>query len=214
MAKRILYKASDGKRVPSVTTILSRFKDSGGLIYWANQQGLDGLTLEEARQQGATAGTLAHEMVEEWVNGRPLPELPENDKGRAARQAFNNFLNWHQQSRMEFVYTEVSLVSESHRFGGRLDAVAKGPDGELVMVDFKTGALYADHVYQIAAYRALWNENYPDSPVLDGAHLVSFKRENADFSHSYFGGLEFETQTFLAMRSLYDRVKQVEKRVK
>ena len=29
----------DGKRVPGTTTIIGRFKDSGGLLYWAFEQG-------------------------------------------------------------------------------------------------------------------------------------------------------------------------------
>ena len=36
----IIYKDHRGNRLPSVTTIIGRFKESGGLLYWANQQGL------------------------------------------------------------------------------------------------------------------------------------------------------------------------------
>ena len=37
----------DGKRVPGVTTVLGRFKESGGLIHWSWKIAFDGLT--EAR---------------------------------------------------------------------------------------------------------------------------------------------------------------------
>src|ERR1051326_3779732 len=37
------YRTKNGKRVPGVTTILSRFKDSGGLIWWANRLALEPL---------------------------------------------------------------------------------------------------------------------------------------------------------------------------
>ncbi len=33
------YKTQDGKRAPGVTTIIGRFKDSGGLLWWAFEQG-------------------------------------------------------------------------------------------------------------------------------------------------------------------------------
>ena len=33
------YRGADGKKLPSVTTVLSRFKESGGLIRWAYGQG-------------------------------------------------------------------------------------------------------------------------------------------------------------------------------
>lgn len=35
------YYTADGQRVPSVTTILSRFKDSGALLWWANRLAYD-----------------------------------------------------------------------------------------------------------------------------------------------------------------------------
>lgn len=51
------YRNKDGKRVPSVTTVLGRFKDSGGLIKWAYNQGREheGVALRnrEIRQLGA-----------------------------------------------------------------------------------------------------------------------------------------------------------------
>ena len=40
------YRDADGKRIPGVTTIIGRFKESGGLIRWAYGRGRDG----EARE--------------------------------------------------------------------------------------------------------------------------------------------------------------------
>jgi hypothetical protein len=59
-----------GKRVPSVTTIISRFKDSGGLIHWAWQQGMDGLDYRETRDKAALAGHLAHYLMELDARGK------------------------------------------------------------------------------------------------------------------------------------------------
>jgi len=66
----IIYKDHRGNRLPSVTTIIGRFKESGGLLYWANQQGLEGKTLDQARAEVTTPGTLAHKAVEDHINGR------------------------------------------------------------------------------------------------------------------------------------------------
>ena len=212
---RRIYKTQDGKRVPGVTTILGRFKDSGGLLYWANQQGLDGVTLNEARQTPANAGSLAHELAEYHINEWAPPELDADPEViEKALRAFANFKRWHEQSRMVFEYTEVPLVSEEHRYGGRLDAVGRNPDGKLSIIDFKTGGLYAEHLLQVAAYQRMWNECYPDKRLTGGAHLISFKRDHGDFAHHYFDDLAEEELTFLAMRSLYDRVKAVEGRAR
>lgn len=215
MAVREIYKDSAGNRLPSVTTILSRFKDSGGLLYWANQAGLDGKTLDEARMPAATAGTMAHDLVEAHINGHELPELQgAPDVVEKARAAFHTFLKWKDSTNITIRHSEVSLVSERHKFGGRLDAI--GLQGnELVLLDWKTSnAVYADYLLQLAGYRILWEETYPDHPITGGFHLARFAKEEGDFSHHYFPKLDLEAETFLAMRDLYGKVKQVEKRVK
>lgn len=215
MAVREIYKDKAGQRLPSVTTILSRFKDSGGLLYWANQAGLDGKTLDEARAPAATAGTMAHDLVEAHINKRELPELTGNPETIAkARSAFDTYLKWAEMNKLVVRSTEVSLVSEWHRFGGRLDAVGLHGN-QLIMLDWKTSnSVYADYILQLAGYKILWEENYPDHPITGGFHLCRFAKEEGDFSHHYFPSLDFETETFLTMRKLYDMVKQIEKRVK
>ena len=214
MAVREIYKDAKGNRVPSVTTILSRFKESGGLLYWANQAGLDGKTLDEARAPAATAGTMAHDLVEAHINNRRLAELRgDADTIARAKAAFATYLTWAEMYKLTIRHTEVSLVSNAHGFGGRLDAVGENGEG-LVLLDWKTSnAVYADYLLQLAGYKLLWEENYPDHP-LTGFHLCRFAKEEGDFSHHYFPCLDEEAKTFLAMRSLYDRVKAVEKRVK
>src|SRR3990167_4565804 len=124
MSAREIYKDKDGRRLPSVTTILSRFNDSGGLLYWANQAGLDGKTLDEARAPAATAGTMAHDLVEASINKRPLPDLHgDADTVAKARAAYDTYLKWAEMYKLTIRHTEVSLVSNVHSFGGRLDAV-------------------------------------------------------------------------------------------
>lgn len=215
MAVREIYKDADGRRVPSVTTILSRFKEAGGLMYWANQQGLEGRTLDEARAPAATAGTMAHELVEAHIHKRPLPELRgDADTTAKAYAAFATYRHWAEMYTPEIRHTEVSLVSQAHRFGGRLDAVGTNGEGGLVLLDWKTSnAVYAEYLLQMAGYKILWEETYPDLPLV-GFHLCRFAKEQGDFSHHYFPSLTHESETFLLMRHLYEEIKIVEKRVK
>lgn len=215
MAVREIYKDSSGNRLPSVTTILSRFKDSGGLLYWANQAGLDGKTLDEARAPAATAGTMAHDLVEAHINKREAPVLLGNaDTIAKARAAFDTFQKWLDLNKLQIRHTEVSLVSEAHKYGGRLDAIGLSGN-ELILLDWKTSnAVYADYILQLAGYKVLWEENYPEHLLTGGYHLCRFAKEEGDFSHHYFPRLDLEVETFLAMRDLYDKIKTVEKRVK
>ena len=215
MSAREIYKDKDGRRLPSVTTILSRFKDSGGLLYWANQAGLDGKTLDEARAPAATAGTMAHDLVEAHINKRNLPELiGDADTIAKAAAAFGTYRKWAEMNKLQIRHTEVSLVSERHKFGGRPDAIGVYGN-ELILLDWKTSnAVYVDYILQLAAYRILWEENYPDHLLVGGFHLCRFAKEEGDFSHHYFPKLDAEAETFIVMRDLYDRMKSVEKRVK
>jgi hypothetical protein len=215
MAVREAYKTSDGKRVPSVTTILSRFKESGGLLHWANQCGLNGQTLEDARVPAASAGTMAHDLVEAHINGRELPDLHgDPDTVAKARAAFDVYMRWQEQTRIAFRHTEVSLVSEEHRFGGRLDAVGV-VGNELVLIDWKTSAaIYSDYLQQMAAYALLWEETYPDQPITGGFHLCRFAKDEGDFSHHHFPRLDRELEAFLVKRKLYDLEKECAKRVR
>ena len=117
-------------------------------------------------------------------------------------------------NRITFRHTEVSLASETHAFGGTLDAVGMIGDA-LILLDWKcANAVYADYLYQLAAYGLLWNENYPDHPLVGGFHLCRFAKEQGDFSHHYFPSLADEAETFLRMRDLFDRVKKAERRLR
>lgn len=69
------YYNANGDRVPSVTTVLSRFKDSGALIHWANQ-----LAYEPYRQ----ARALIHRIV---TNGAVSPGILDDCNALLAKPA-------------------------------------------------------------------------------------------------------------------------------
>jgi hypothetical protein len=120
----VIYKDHHGNRLPSVTTIIARFRESGGLLYWANQQGLEGKTLDQARAEVTTPGTLAHKAVEDHINGRPETALTgAGEVTEKARNAYAAYLHWEAINKITFRHTEVSLASEQYAFGGTLDAV-------------------------------------------------------------------------------------------
>lgn len=220
--KKPAYIDSSGAVVPSVTTILSRFKDSGGLLFWAFKKGMTyGLAGESGAKlyddTGALdAGTVAHDMVEAHINGRPMPPEPKGHPEAIAKgaSAFKTFLKWQDMTKLTLRHTEVPLVSEKHKFGGRLDAIGV-VGNELVLCDWKTSnAVYLDYTLQLAAYALLWEEIYPDHPLVGGFHLLRFAKEEGDFGHHHFPKLDTEKVAFLKMRELYDLVKVCEKRVK
>ena len=213
------YKDKNKKKVPGVTGILGRFKDSGGLMFWAFEQGKAAERgeiekLYDKRDQAADAGTLAHDLVEAHIRKTNPPAIPDNVTGTQAIQGFQNYLTWQENNRIQIVETECELVSEKYLFGGCLDGVGIDSDFNLCILDWKTSnSIYTDMLAQIAAYKVLWEENNPDRPITGGYHLCRFSKEHADFAHHYWGDLDIAWQYFIRCRELYDIDKQLKKRV-
>ncbi len=202
------YHTSDGARVLGVTTILGRFKDSGGLIHWAWDCGVKGLDYRQIRDEAAAQGTAAHKLVEDQIRGRPI-DLSSVDEKTAT--AYRAFLQWAKSTRLTTVETEVSLVSERYRFGGTLDGMLI--HGELALGDWKTSnAIYPEYLCQLAAYGVLWEENFSDRPILSGYHLLRFSKENLDFSHHFYAELTQARRAFLLMAELYPIMAALKKR--
>lgn len=209
-----IYKLADGTRVPSVTTINKIGQDSGGLIHWAWNLGMDGKDYRQARDDAAEGGTFAHVLVQAAIENR-TPDLSgfSEDARIKGEMSFSAYKEWRDQTRIEILRSEVPLVSETYRFGGCLDAVGRSHNGQLCLLDWKSGALYSDYLCQIAAYRELWNERMSDQQIEGGFHLCRFNKETGDFSHAYFGNLSEAWEAFKLKRSLYDLLARLKKRV-
>lgn len=198
------YFTKDGTKVPSVTTVLSRFKESGGLIHWAWKLGLEGKDYKQVRDEAADAGSLAHDMVERWVKGETEPEhIFPSDIEERALTAFDAFRAWADQTKLIVTHTEMPLVSEKFRFGGTFDAVLV--DGRRAMGDWKTSnRVYGDYLAQLAAYGLLWEENFPDQPIDGGYHLLRFDKKYGDFHAHWWRDLKAGERYFLNLRAAYD----------
>lgn len=208
------YHTKDGKRVPGVTTILNRFKDSGGLIYWAWQQGKEGKDFRETRDTAAEAGTLAHSMVFNHLKGElVLPPLLLDKTQERAYKAFQNYLSFEKQSNVKIIALETPMVSEQHRYGGTPDALME-IDGKLALGDWKTSnGVYEDMLLQLGGYAILWEENHPEQPITGGFHLCRFAKEAGDYSHHYWDTLDEAKEMFLLLRRAYELDKLLKKRV-
>ncbi len=100
--------AVNGVKVPGVTTIIGRFKDSGGLLFWAFEQGKAAergeiSKLYDKRDEAAEAGTLAHSLVEARIHGQSLPDFSTiaPDITKQAMQGLENYDHWQIDNRIE-----------------------------------------------------------------------------------------------------------------
>ena len=226
------YKAADGKKIPSVTTIL-KIKDPGALINWAYKQGREHGILEGQGQpapgglyEGSdilAIGTCVHAMCEAWAKGGSPTEVLESsieaatvvnrDTFRAqAASAYSAFEFWCKGTQLEIVDCEVKVISETHRYGGTLDFIGR-LDGKLVLGDFKTSnGVWPEYLCQLAAYAKAYEET-TGNRIDGGYHLLRFSKENGDFGHHYYPSLDDDAwPAFLHLRALYDLNERLKKR--
>lgn len=220
------YRTKAGLVVPGTTTITGRFRDSGALIRWAFNCGRDGIDMNARKDDAASSGTIAHEMIESAIHGVENPSPPSpfelgmrddesyRDIVKKATACFEAFKTWRAQTNVEIVVTELPLVSEEHLFGGTIDAIFR-INGKLFLGDWKSsGRVYADMLSQMGAYLQVWEEHNPDQP-LEGVHILRFGKEDASFHHHAWQRHTLETgrDAFLLMRKLYDMDKVLQKAV-
>ena len=126
--------------------------------------------------------------------------------------AFNAYQQWQANFKVEIVSQEIQLVSEKYRYGGTPDAVGM-VGNQLVLLDWKTSnGIYTDYLVQLAAYKNLWEENFPERPLTGGFHLLRFAKEHGDFGHHYFADLDNAWRQFLLFREAYEIDKELKKR--
>lgn len=207
------YYAKDGERVPATTTIAGRLRSTDALMAWAYREGLAGRDYRETAGKAATAGTLAHQAAYAMTHGHVIvwPEDVPAEIVDKARVAFGAFQRWAEQTRLTVEKAEISLVSEIHRYGGTFDATLV--QGQRAMCEYKTSAqTYPDHLVQVAAYKALWEEHYPDQPIDGGFHVLRFDRDTGDFHASHYPELDDAWELFRLLRRSYDLEKRLAKR--
>lgn len=155
----------------------------------------------------ADAGTLAHAMIENVLKGRDmcfgLADMLaglEEPVVKKAYKAVESFDRWRDQTQFEPEVSEVSLVSDVHRFGGTIDYVGTfkaHKRRERGVLDFKTGkGIYRDSLPQVGAYAHLWqhgvlNDRFAAAPAgfgepVDGIYVLRLGKEHANFSHNSF----------------------------
>lgn len=207
----IVYKTEDGKRVPSVTTVLSQWGiKTRPLMYWAYKRGEQGIPLHESEE--ADVGTLAHMRIEAEIKNKEIDLTTYDDNLiKQSDVCIENWETWKQSHNFQPVESEISLVSEEHRFGGTIDIMAL-INGKLSIADIKTGKeVYEDHIIQIVAYSKLWEENFPQHPIDGGYHIIRLGKEIPMFSYNYYGRFPEAWEVFLHLKELHELHKEIKK---
>ena len=199
-----------GKKVPSVTTIIGRFKNATGLIIWSNQLGLKGINYFDELKKAGDTGTSLHDLAELHIKGEEY-QLPDDP---TVRHCFNQFLEWWNNTNYKVTWTEKKMGSKKLEVGGCPDLLVK-KDGKYILVDFKTSkSLYSDFIIQLSAYTELIRES--EGIEIDKAIIVRFPKEDDDTEIKEFSkeDLAVGLKQFKLLRKAFDIDKDLNKILK
>lgn len=198
-----VYLLANGDRVPGVTTITG-VMDKPALIRWANGLGLRGIDSTKYVDEMATIGTLAHAIIEAHIKGVKMDysDATPNQISLAENSALK-FFEWIKGKKIEWIFSEKSLVSEKHRYGGTIDAYAT-VDGKKTLLDFKTcKGIYGEARTQVAGgYGLLLAEH---GYAVDQVWILRIGRDETEgFEVVQIGNRADHEKRFLICRDLYE----------
>ena len=127
-----LYETPEGKRYPSVTTVLGKMTDKSALEAWKKRVGEDEAARVSAR--ASTRGTKVHTMCENYVLGNDIDtSMPHNMMMfRQIKMVLDDKVDMIRA-------TECTLFSDHLKLAGSCDLIADY-DGRLSIIDYKTSA--------------------------------------------------------------------------
>jgi Holliday junction resolvase-like predicted endonuclease len=197
------YKTVAGKVVPGGSTICKIGEPADGLFKWHYRLGAEGLDPDAVMSEASGIGTVAHFMIQCSFTGDvgDFSEFSEVEVN-AGQLVYEKFVKVWREQGLEFVASELQLISEEHQYGGTLDIVAK-KNGQLVLVDVKSSPQIRGSMYrQLAGYENLWNEN--NSAKIE--QRVIFRLDKVDPEKTdirWLGNMDKHLDIFLAQLKLY-----------
>ena len=213
------YHLPEGRKYPSVTTILSVLAKPA-LIHWAAKTSAS-LVLDDpmqydtaekaaggiyaARDKAADRGSMVHSLIEALFKGAAVETetMPEHVRGYYAA-----FWRWVKTVDPKPVYAEATVYNDEFGYAGTTDLVAAFPDKSLRLIDFKTsGAIYRESSLQLEAYRrAGWilPRGTQATPILmPPVSETAIVRLDSDGSFEY-RTMNGNFEAFLAAKTLWE----------
>lgn len=205
-----LYATPDGKRLPSVTTILDRTKPAEkrlALENWKKRVGVE--KAQQITTEAANRGTRMHTYLEHWVINGTHKERGNNPFGWASHVMAETVISQGLTKVDEFWGTEVPLYFPSI-YAGTTDCVGVH-EGEEAILDFKQTnrpkkrEWIEDYFLQLAAYAEAHNEVH-GTRIRRGVILMCAKPEVDDQGHVTS---DPQYQEFIIQGAEYDLYQQL-----
>jgi len=209
----------DGRPLMGVTSVL-RIINKPFLIQWAVNQAI-GYIKENApvesevytvspdilkkamkahdriKNRAGSWGTNVHKVIENWIKLNIVPE----DLDEMQQKAFDNFKEWVDENKVEFLESEKHVWSEKMWVGGICDLVIK-MDGKKYIADIKTSSgIYKEAFFQMGAY-ALCLEDMDEHKDVEGYLVINLKK-NGTIDTMMATDMDLNKRAFTSALELY-----------
>jgi|TARA_B110000196_G_C20969503_1_gene577973 ATP-dependent exoDNAse (exonuclease V) beta subunit len=151
------YYQRNGEYYPSVTYVLSYYPKGKFFEDWLKKVGY---ASEYIVKKAGEEGTLVHEMIEDYLNGKELNFLQHGIPMYDPKiwQMFMRFVDFWEKYNPTLIEAEVHLFSDELKIAGTCDMVCE-IDGEIWVIDFKTSNnLQTTYDLQTALYSKCFEE--------------------------------------------------------
>ena len=190
------YVTPDGKKLPSVTTVVGAQKKEA-ILKWRQRVGEE--VANKVSKQATSRGTNMHTMCEYYLNNEPKPPgnvMPDAKEMFISIKPYLNKIN-------NIHYQEVGLWSAQLGLAGRVDCIGEY-EGKLSVIDFKTSKKVKkredilDYFWQCTAY-ALMYEELVGTPIddlviimaVDNEQPMIFKEKTQDHIEGLVRAIDF-----------------------
>lgn len=162
------YINSDGKYVPSVTSILKILSKDDALLRWSNNLGWKHKSYKVELENSSIIGTTAHSFCEYvFTNDKELLfqidnrlKSFNNEMYNYTINAINSFKEWYKNNKefIEVIHTELGMCCDD--YGGTTDLVCRYKN-KLILLDYKTSSsFYMTQFLQLSAYARMYKILY------------------------------------------------------
>ncbi len=148
------YYELDGKYKPSVTSFLNVLGKGIGFSKWLGNAVSFDAAMDYANER-ADVGTFIHFTILKWMQG----ENPDFTRTEFTDEVIKKLLTFKQfwnQHDLELLGCEIPMWADSYPAAGTIDLILKDRiNGDVWIIDIKTGKIWPSYKYQIAAYADL-----------------------------------------------------------
>lgn len=105
----------------------------------------DGWWLELTKR--GSQGSYIHSCISDLIAGKKVKETSQNASFLAGYRL------WRKAFDIDLYYSDIFVKSDKYKYSGFADALGMNSNGDIVVVDFKSGnGIYNSHAIQLAAY--------------------------------------------------------------